>query len=177
MGYPAPPLLTDESRLALFRNWLITPANVLEIGLSSHKGFAIQVIDPPATLSWLPIKLAHGERELLDHCKYNTCIAEIGQANSCSHIYGAFDIGYFRTRQERLLRSFGALSSFRQFTSLHGCAAICIGSLVVPPQWSESRCLPAQSSRSPYTNHILRSLHRRSPDSSAHCCQYDTVSS
>ncbi|EHK47828.1 hypothetical protein TRIATDRAFT_291123 [Trichoderma atroviride IMI 206040] len=50
MGYPAPPLLTDES--------------------SSDEGFAIQVIAPPTTLSWLPIKLAHGERELLDHFIY-----------------------------------------------------------------------------------------------------------
>lgn len=44
-------------------------ANIPETGLSSHERFAIQVINPPATLSWLPIKLAHGERELLDHCK------------------------------------------------------------------------------------------------------------
>ncbi|PON20692.1 hypothetical protein TGAM01_v210477 [Trichoderma gamsii] len=39
-------------------------------GLSSHEGFSIQVIDPPATLSWLPIKLSYGERELLDHFIY-----------------------------------------------------------------------------------------------------------
>ncbi|KAK9312408.1 hypothetical protein V1524DRAFT_449704 [Lipomyces starkeyi] len=46
MGYPAPPLPTDES---------------------SHEGFAFQRLDLPMALSWLPINLGYEERELLDH--------------------------------------------------------------------------------------------------------------
>lgn len=76
MGYPAPLLPTDESRLHPSRN-LATyyPTNASEIGLGSHEGFALQRLDLPMALSWLPINLAHEERELLDHCKYATSIS------------------------------------------------------------------------------------------------------
>ncbi len=48
------------------------PANTLAIGLGSHNGFAFHRFDPPMALSWLPINLGYEERDLLDHCKYNT---------------------------------------------------------------------------------------------------------
>lgn len=34
----------------------------------------MQRLDPPMALSWLPINLGYEERELLDHCKYNTLV-------------------------------------------------------------------------------------------------------
>ncbi|UKZ95990.1 uncharacterized protein TrAFT101_010795 [Trichoderma asperellum] len=39
-------------------------------GLANHERLVFQRVDPPMVLSWLPIKLAYEERELLDHFIY-----------------------------------------------------------------------------------------------------------
>ncbi|PQE15835.1 Zinc-finger transcription factor protein [Rutstroemia sp. NJR-2017a BBW] len=128
--------------------------NALVIGLGNHKVFAFQRLHPPMALSWLPINLDHEERELLDHC---------------NHMYGVIHSGHFRARQERVLESFGAARSFREFTVFYGCVATGVGAFVIPPAWSASKCFSVQRSRSPRTDLIFQSLYRKSRGSSTYC--------
>jgi hypothetical protein len=42
------------------------------IGFGSHTRYNFQRLDPLMALSWLPTNLGHEDRELIDHCKYDT---------------------------------------------------------------------------------------------------------
>jgi hypothetical protein len=142
--------------------------NTQVIGIGNYTGFVFPRLNTPLTLSWLPVNLGYKERELLDHCKYNTTCKSY-QAKTCSYMYGVIHIGHFRTWQERIPESLGASSSIRWFAVLYGCVTIGAGSLIVPPAWSASRCFPVQSARSPYADIIFQLLYWKSHGSST-CC-------